>query len=350
MKEKIARISILTNIILAALKIAVGFISLSAAILAEGFHSFVDIFSSAIGYWGIKISKKPADEKHPYGHYKFEILAGAIITLILFATGVSIIYESYKEILHPSGMQYGYWGFAVMAFSAIVNEVIARVKIKTGEKEKSIALLSDGFHSRIDAMVSLGVFVGLFFVKLWPYIDPLLAILIGLYIIKESISLGKEAFDSLLDVSAGPEVENKIKEILSSQNIKLDSLRTLRKGFAITANLEIILPNNLSIEEAEKITEDLRKKMISEVENLVYVAIQVKGYEVQTEFYKSTFGKGFSWRKRNNFGKNIDEHSKQLGPSGFCVCPICGYKIPHQAGIPCSSIKCPTCGVSLERK
>ncbi|PIP17963.1 MAG: hypothetical protein COX43_01425, partial [Parcubacteria group bacterium CG23_combo_of_CG06-09_8_20_14_all_35_9] len=78
-------------------KIAVGIVSSSAAILAEGLHSFMDIFSSAVGYIGIKISAKPEDKKHPYGHYKFEVLAGFFITLILLGTGAGIIYESYQK-------------------------------------------------------------------------------------------------------------------------------------------------------------------------------------------------------------------------------------------------------------
>ena len=86
MKEKVAIISILANVILAGGKIAVGVFSGSAAILAEGVHSFMDIFSSAVGYIGIKISAKPEDKEHPYGHYKFEVLGGTIITLILLAT------------------------------------------------------------------------------------------------------------------------------------------------------------------------------------------------------------------------------------------------------------------------
>ena len=101
MKEKIAAISILTNGLLAGGKIAVGVFSGSAAILAEGVHSFMDIFSSAVGFIGIKISAKPGDQKHPYGHYKFEVLSGTIITIILLATGSGIIYEAYRlSLIH----------------------------------------------------------------------------------------------------------------------------------------------------------------------------------------------------------------------------------------------------------
>jgi len=154
MKENIAKISILVNVILAGTKIVIGFISHSSSILADGIHSFMDIFSSAIGYLGIKASKKPADEKHPYGHFKFEVLSGVIITLILFITGAVIIYESYIKILSPVEIKFGYLGFAVMIFSAVVNEIMARIKTYFGEKENSITLISDGFHSRVDVYTS----------------------------------------------------------------------------------------------------------------------------------------------------------------------------------------------------
>ena len=167
MKEKVAVISISVNTVLAGSKIAVGVFSNSAAILAEGVHSFMDILSSAIGYVGIKISQKPSDTKHPYGHYKFEVLAGTIITLILLATGIGIIYEAYKNFLNPEKIEIGYLAFGVMIFSAVVNEIMARIKIHYGKKENSISLLSDGVHSRVDVYISLAVLVGLFFTKYW---------------------------------------------------------------------------------------------------------------------------------------------------------------------------------------
>jgi cation diffusion facilitator family transporter len=349
MKEKIAVISILANMVLAGGKIAVGFISNSSAILAEGIHSFMDIFSSAIGYIGIKISRKPEDQKHPYGHYKFEVLAGFFITLILFGTGAGIIYEAYQKFLNPSLIKIPVLAFGIMIFSALVNEIMARLKIHFGKKENSIALLSDGSHSKVDVYASVAVFIGLFLSKYWVSVDSLLALFIGLYIIKQSFSLGKEAVDSLLDVSASPEIEEKIKKIAEKENVEVDSLKTQKKGSAITANLEITLPNNLKVEEATKISESLREKLMKEVENLSYVAIQIKSHEIETGFYKPAFGRGFGWQRRGRFKGKIEKAVGQ-GPGGYCVCSKCGYKIPHQRGIPCSTLQCPNCKVNLERK
>ncbi|KPJ57029.1 hypothetical protein AMJ49_02620 [Parcubacteria bacterium DG_74_2] len=349
MKEKVAAISILANMVLAGGKIIVGFISHSAAILAEGIHSLMDIFSSAIGYIGIKISKKPEDQKHPYGHYKFEVLAGFLITLILLGTGAGIIYEAYQKFLNPSSLKIPVLAFGVMVFSALVNEIMARLKIHFGKKENSITLLSDGFHSRVDVYASVAVFVGLFFSRYWVHIDSLLALFIGLYIVKQSFSLGKEAVDSLLDVSAGEEIEETIKTIAKMQNIEISSLKTQKKGSIITANLEIKLPSNLNLEEATKISDNLREKLIKEIENLSYVAIQIKSHEVETGFYKPAFGRGFGWQRRGRFRGEVEE-ARGGGPGGWCACPKCGYKILHERGVPCSTLKCPKCKINLVRE
>lgn len=349
MKEKVAVISIFTNIMLAGGKIIVGLFSGSAAILAEGIHSFMDVFSSLISFWGIKVSKKSADSEHPYGHYKFEVLAGAIITVILLITGLGIIYEACRGLVSPEKIKIGYLAFGVMMFSAVINEIVARLKIHFGKKENSIALLSDGFHSRTDVYSSLAVFIGLFLTNYWIYTDSVLALLIGSYIIKSSLSIGKEAIDSLLDVSAGEEIEEKIRTISKKENIEISSLKTQKKGSAVTANLEIKLPNNLKVEEATKISNGFREKLMKEVESLYYIAIQITSHEVETGFYKPTFGQGFGWQRKGRFRGEVDKAIGD-GPGGYCACPKCDYKAPHERGVPCSTLECPNCNINLTRK
>jgi cation diffusion facilitator family transporter len=349
MKEKISILAIVVNALLTAGKIFVGIISGSALIFSEGLHSLSDVFASAIGYAGIKIAQKPEDSKHPYGHFKFEVLSGLVITLIIFIAGLSAIYEAYKGFITPEKIKFSVLTFGIMLVSAIINEIMARLKISFGEKEDSVALISDGVHSRIDVWVSLGIVAGLIVAKYWLYGDALFTLLIGIYIIKESFSLGKEMTDSLLDVSAGEEIENKIKSIAQAQKIVVNNLKTQKKGSIITANLEISLPSNLKIEEATKISENLRKKLLSEIKNLQYLAIQIKGYAIETDFYQPTFGRGFGWQKKGRFKEEIPE-AEGKGPDGECVCPQCGYTVPHQKGVPCSSLQCPKCKINLERK
>jgi cation diffusion facilitator family transporter len=349
MKEKIASISILVNVVLATSKIIVGIFSNSASILAAGIDSFTDIFSSLIGYIGIKISAKPADKEHPYGHYKFEVLAGVVITIIIFTTGIGIIYQAYRNFLEPGYVIVGYLSLGVMIFSALVNEIMSRFKIFYGKKENSISLLSDGVHSRIDVYTSLVILVGLFLTKYWIYTDAVLALLMGLYIIKEAIIIGKEAVESLLDVSAGPEIDEKIKLIAKKENIEIGLIKTQKKGSAITVNLEIKLPSTLSVEDATKTSEAFRSKLTLEIKNISYASIQIKSHNLETGFYKPTFSKGFGWQRKGKFEEEIED-AEGKGPGGKCVCPKCNYEITHQHGVPCSTLQCPKCKINLERK
>jgi len=226
---------------------------------------------------------------------------------------------------------------------------MARLKIYYGKKENSVSLLSDGFHSRIDVYTSLAILVGLFLVRYWIYADALLALLMGFYIIKEAFSIGKEAADSLLDVSAGEEVEKKIESIAETQSIEVSSLKTQKKGSAITANLKIKLPGSLKIEEATKISDNLRERLMKEIESLQYVAIQIESHELETSFYQPGFGRGFGWQRRGKFKGEVRE-AEGKGPEGYCVCEKCGYKTSHKRGIPCSTLKCPNCNLSLKRE
>lgn len=343
MKEKVAIISILANIILASSKISIGVFSNSVSILASGIDSLIDIFSSIVSYIGIKISAKPEDKEHPYGHYKFEVLSGLIITVIVIMTGMGIIYSAFYNFFNNKNIIIGYLSFSIMIFSIIVNEIMSRVKIYYGKKEGSISLISDGIHSRIDVYTSIAIFIGLFITRFWIYTDIFLALLIGFYIIKESFPIGKDAIGSLLDVSAGKEIEDKIMAIASEQYIKIISLKTQRKGSIITANLEIEVPNNLIIEEVTKISDNFKNKLIKEIDSLKYVVVQIASYEVESCLYKSDFGKNLDWHRRGNYNK--------LGfNDGLCVCSNCGYNIKHTPGIPCSTIVCPKCKINLERK
>ena len=356
MKEGIALVSIFVNLFLAVGKLIIGFLTGSVSVLAEGIHSGMDVFSSGISFIGIKFSKKPEDKKHPYGYYKYEVLSGTIITLMLFLTGLWILYKSYKGFIKPEIISLSYLAVGIMIISAIANEIVARFKIHYGKKENSISLLSVGVHDRVDVYTSIVVLIGLFIMPYWVYIDSILSALIGIYIIKESIELGKEATDSLLDKKADDEIEDKIKNILKENEITLGNLKTQKRGSVISANIEIELPPDLNVEKATKISEKIKKDLIKEIDVLEYVAIQIKSYDITDSYFQSKdvvskiiLRKGFGWSKRGKFkGENFGAQGK--GPGGNCICPKCGYTIKHKKETPCLKVKCPNCHIFMRRK
>ncbi|HHE64613.1 MAG TPA: cation transporter [Bacteroidetes bacterium] len=344
-KERVAILSVFANIFLAFFKVIVGLISNSAAVLADGIHSGMDILSSLISFVGIKIAKKPEDEKHPYGHYKFEVLTGLIITILLFIAGAVIIFESIKNHLAKEVLKLGIWTIGVMVISVVLNYIMAKLKIKVGKRENSLSLLSDGVHSMLDVYSSIAVVAGLLLAKVWPIADSILGVLIGAYIIKESFSLAKEGLDSLLDSSAGKEVEKKIKSVVEKENIEVSSLKTQKRGSVISANLEIKLPKNLSVKEVTAISETLKSKLRKEMENLKYIVISVKSHDFSDSYFEPKFGRGFGWQRRG-FGMR----SSNAMLNNYCVCPNCGYKVEHQRGIPCATLECPQCHTKLVRE
>lgn len=346
MERKISILGLVANLVLGVAKTAIGIMAGSASILAEGLHSGMDVISSGISFVGIKASRKPVDKGHPYGHYKAEVIGGLFITVILFMTALWIILEAVRSFVSPRRPVVNLASLGVMAFSALVNGAMARLKIKSGERYDSLSLVSDGVHSRVDVFTSLAVLSGLFLVRYFVHADALLALLIGLYILKESFVLGRKATDSLLDASAGEDVERKIRTVAEERRISLSGLKTQKRGPVITANLEIELPALLKIDEATDMADGLRKELMKQVENLDYVAIQIKSSNISTGYFKPPLGsgRGFGWRGPGRTGAEASEHA------GMCVCPKCGYEVAHERGVPCASRKCPECGTNLTRK
>ncbi|MDD4128727.1 MAG: cation diffusion facilitator family transporter [Candidatus ainarchaeum sp.] len=355
-KEKVAIVAIIANIILAIFKIIIGTLSKSSSVFASGVDSTTDIISSGLSFWGIWISKKPADKEHPYGHHKFEVISGLIITIILFSAGALIIYEAYFNFINPQITNVNYIALGVMIFSALVNEIMARAKIYFGEKEQSIALISDGIHSRTDVISSIAIFFGLLLNPYFIYSESIITFFIGLYIIKQAIRLCKEAIDSLLDSSASEEIEEKIKLIVKENKVKLSELKTQKKGSIITANLEIELPHNLNLKKATTLSKILKEELTTKIESLEYVVIQLKSHDSIESYFspkdlisKITLKEGFEWQRQGHSKKqNLNTLGK--GPKGNCVCPKCGYEIIHKRGLPCSKIKCPNCKINLTRR
>ena len=286
-KNTVSLIGILENTILFILKLIVGVLSRSTSIIAEALHSATDIISSIMTYIGIRISKKPVDEKHPYGYYKYEVLFGFFIALFIFVAGIYIIYEAILNILTPHEINVDSLALGIMVFSALVNAGMASWKISTGKKQNSFSLVADGAHDKIDVITSLAVLVGLVLTRwVWVYADSVVAILVGLYILKEAIELGKEATDNLLDVSADKDKEKKIEEVASSENLEIAQLKTQKRGSVFTANISISLPRNMNLDQATKITDDFRKKLFDSIPDLSYATISIEGSADQSSYYK----------------------------------------------------------------
>lgn len=309
-KEKASIISVIVNIFLSIGKILAGVVSGSAALLADGLHSGLDVLSSVVAFVGIKVSGKERDEKHPYGFYVAETLGSLGVTILLAASSIWIVYEGAQQLTRIAPVDLGALGFGVVLFSIAANEIMARYKFRVGRKADSLALVSDGQHSRADAISSVGVLIGLILVRFFPVADGLLAVIIGIYILYESWDMGKETIDQLIGVK-DEQVEKEVKELVAQENMELADIRTRKIGSAIFAELSLKLDPKLKVEETDKMTKELQNKLLQKIDSLDRVIIQVESHDYTQGVIKPFWGRPIRWRKRWETARELDIKEKK---------------------------------------
>ncbi len=303
--KSLSIISSLANLIMAIIKIAVGFFSQSFVLMAEGLHSIVDFASSLITFFGIKAAEKPADKEHPYGHERYESLAGLVVVALLFVSACWILFEVAKNILSGEIVaQFTILGIIIMACSAIINEIMARLKFSVGNKFSSLALVADAEHSRADVYSSLAVLAGLILVKFYPMADSILAVLVALYIFYEVYRLSKEIIDSLVD-TANPKLEEKIKKILEKNFQKFSGIKTRKIGPSNFAEIALIFDPREKMDKVTFLTKKIEEKLLNEIPELKQVSLSAKSHDFSQKIVRPQFGGYFRFRgKFRNFEGN----------------------------------------------
>ncbi|MEI7502523.1 MAG: cation diffusion facilitator family transporter [Paludibacter sp.] len=193
-------LSVISNTTLVVFKLIIGIIIGSVSVISEAIHSGVDLVAAIIAYFAVKTANKPPDSKHLYGHGKYENFSGTIEAVLIFVAAGWIIFEAVKKLLHPEPMEEVGWGIIIMIISALVNIFVSNKLFKVGKETDSIALQADAWHLKTDVYTSLGVAVGLSLIYLTgiQILDPIVAILVALMIIRESYFLLKNSLKQKL--------------------------------------------------------------------------------------------------------------------------------------------------------
>jgi cation diffusion facilitator family transporter len=270
-KVNIARLSILSNTCLIVMKVVVGLISGSVSIISEAIHSSMDLIAAIIAFFSVKVSDNPPDSRHPYGHGKVENISGVIEALLIFVAAVWIIVEAVKKLLGEKiELDSIAIGSVVMLISAIVNIIVSRKLFKVARETKSVALEADALHLKTDVYTSLGVAVGLGLIIITGinWFDPVIAILVALFIIRESYVLLKRAFTPLLDEAWENNDIDDLEKTLNDLHVNYHELRTRIAGNYRFIDLHIDVPKDLSVENAHKYCDMIEQKLTAKFENL----------------------------------------------------------------------------------
>jgi len=254
-KVKIARLSVISNSLLVLLKLVVGIMSGSVSIISEAIHSSLDLVAACIAFFSVKVSDNPPDSRHPYGHGKIENISGVVEALLIFVAAGWIIWEAVKKIMEGHiELELIGSGIAVMVISAIVNTIVSKKLYKVAKETDSIALEADALHLKTDVYTSLGVAAGLAMIMLTgiKWLDPIIAIIVALFILLESYKLLKRAFMPLLDTAWKEEDIVKLEERLKNLGVNYHDLRTRVAGAYRFVDLHIQIPENVSVGEAHK--------------------------------------------------------------------------------------------------
>jgi cation diffusion facilitator family transporter len=270
-KVSIARLSIFSNTLLIILKLVVGLISGSVSIISEAIHSSMDLLAAVIAFLSVRVSDNPPDSRHPYGHGKIENISGVIEALLIFLASMWIIYEAVKKLLGEKiELESIALGSIVMLVSAIVNIIVSRKLYKVARETKSVALEADALHLKTDVYTSLGVAVGLvliFFTGI-NWLDPVVAIMVAIFIIRESYHLLTKAFTPLLDTAWEDEEIKELEKTLKSLEVNYHDLRTRLAGNYRFIELHIQIPENESVGNAHRYCDKIEYELTSNYKNL----------------------------------------------------------------------------------
>ncbi|MDD4873655.1 MAG: cation diffusion facilitator family transporter [Dehalococcoidales bacterium] len=261
-KSKAAALSIASNTLLILLKLFAGIITGSISLIAEAIHSCMDLAAAVIAFVCVRVSDKPVDKKHPFGHGKAENVSGVIEgVLILIAAGI-IVNEAIHKITQGVELKIVEVGIATMAISIVVNILVSRYLLKVSKSTDSLALEADAVHLTTDVLTMSGVLLGLIAVKLTgiEIIDPIVALFVALLIVKAAFDIIWKSFGGLMDVSLPESEKAAIEACLLEHNnriVEFHKLRTRKAGSQRQVDLHLVIPKTASIEEAHNLCDHL---------------------------------------------------------------------------------------------
>lgn len=259
-------VSVVVNVLLSALQLAVGIIAHSQALIADAVHSFSDLIADGIVLWANKYSAKAPDDDHPYGHRRFETAATFAVGAILVIVGLGMVWNGIVKLQQPHALaKVGIVALPVAVVAIIVKESLFRYMLRVAKRVKSTMLVANAWHARSDAasslVVSIGILANLIGV---PMADILAAMLVGVMILRMGWRFSIEAFHDFTDRAVDTPTETKIEELLMSTPgvLGVHDLKTRKMGDMIWVEVDLEMDGSLTIKEGHDIAVEARRRVL----------------------------------------------------------------------------------------
>lgn len=279
--KKVSIYTIIGNLLLSIVKIVAGIVGRSSAIIADGIHTASDLLTTIIVILGLSIASKEADQEHPYGHEKFESAMAKLISIILAATGLFLGYQSIIVLIRGDFPRPGQIALVGAALSIVVKEIMYRYTIATAHQIGSISLEADAWHHRSDAFTSIGTFLGVLGARFGlPFLDPVAAIVVSIFVIKVGVDLYLKSMDELVDKAANPQTLEDIQEIILAIDgvEEIRELKTRVAGNRIYVDLDIAVHRDLSVEQGHSIAEHVHYCVEKNIPKVKHCMVHVEPF------------------------------------------------------------------------
>lgn len=263
-KEKAATLGILSITLLIVMKVVAGILTGSIGIIADAVHSVIDFTGSVIGLIGIRISGRPPDKRHAFGHGKAEDIASAVIAGLIFVAAAAIVYEAARRLAAGGRVELVTVGIYVTAAAIVINVAISWYVSRVGQSTESVALKAIARDMLADVLSSCAVLIGLVLVRLTGrnIFDPIVSLLVAALIARTAYLTMKEAFGGLMDTRLPEAEEETIRSSImehSSQVVGFHKLRTRKVGNQRYIELHLVMPKDASVHAAHKVCDHLEE-------------------------------------------------------------------------------------------
>jgi len=276
-------IGIIVSFFLAAIKIFTGIVGNSYALIADGIESLTDIFTSSVVLAGLYFASKPADEDHPYGHGKAEPFAGVAVSFGIFIAAMVIIIQSIYEIITPHHAPESFT-LIVLVLVIVTKEMLFRFVIKVGESVNSIAVKSDAWHHRSDAITSAAAFIGISIALIggtgYESADDFAALFASIIIIINAYRIFKPALYELLDTAPPVQVIQKVRDAaVKVDNVMgIDKCYVRKMGFDYFVDIHVLVDANLPVHKGHEIGHKVKDELMKEYSNISDVLVHIEPF------------------------------------------------------------------------
>ncbi len=288
-QREIYRVTIVgsvVNLLLLIFKFVAGIVGHSAAMVADSVHSLSDFVTDIVVVLFVRLSGRPADEDHDYGHGKFETLATLFVSLVLLGVAVMLFVNGVIDIvsaLHGEKLETpGLVALIAAAASIVIKEILYRYTVRCGKKLNSQVVVANAWHHRSDALSSIGVLVGVAGAILlggsWSILDPIAATIVSIFIAKVAYNLLMPSLEELLERSLPKEVEQRILEIILSVDgvSSPHHLRTRRIGNAYAIEVHIRMDGDMTLAQSHAVTTTVERLLKQEFGDSTHVGIHTE--------------------------------------------------------------------------